>query len=71
MLKSKHLVVAKCKHRNNCYNYEIGDCRGCNIWNYLYNEKAVIEWCKKHNEDISMFTLKIHKELEEEGGGEE
>lgn len=64
MLKSKHSVVAKCKHRNNCYNYVIGDCRGCNIWNYLYNEKAVIEWCKKHNEDISMFTLKIHKELE-------
>lgn len=64
MSELKPLVVTKCKQRNNCFNYEIGDCKRCNIWNYLYNEEAVIEWCGKHNIDISMFTQKMHEELE-------
>lgn len=57
-------LVAKCKHRNSCYNYKNGDCRGCNVWNYLYDKEALIEWCEKHNENILTFTLKMHKELD-------
>ena len=60
----KPLTVDKCKHRNNCYDYKEGNCQGCNIWNYLYDEKAIIDWCKKQNKDISMFTLEMHRELE-------
>ena len=64
MDNSKPLTVDKCKRRNDCYNYKKGDCQGCNIWNYLYDEKAIIDWCKKQNKDISMFTLEMHRELE-------
>ena len=45
----KPLTVDKCKHRKNCYSYKRGDCQGCNIWNYLYDEKAIIDWCRKQN----------------------
>lgn len=64
MDNTKPLTVDKCKHRSNCYSYKKGDCVGCNIWNYLYDGKAVIEWCRKQNKDISMFTLEMHRELE-------
>lgn len=67
MAEKKPLTVDKCRHRRDCYSYKKGDCVGCNIWNYLYDEKAVIEYCRKHNKDISMFTLEMHRELE---GGE-
>ena len=64
MDNAKPLIVDKCKHRNDCYSYKKGGCQGCNIWNYLYDAKAVIDWCRKHNTDISMFTLEMHRELE-------
>lgn len=64
MDNAKPLTVDKCKHRNNCYSYKKGTCQGCNIWNYLYDEKAMIDWCRKQNKDISMFTLEMHRELE-------
>ena len=60
----KPLIVDRCKRRKNCYSYSVGNCQGCNIWNYLYDEQAVIEWCKKQNKDVSIFTLEMHKELE-------
>ena len=27
-------------------------------------KKTIIDWCKKQNKDISMFTLEMHRELE-------
>ena len=64
MDNAKPLTVNKCKHRKNCYDYNRGSCQGCNIWNYLYDGLGVIDWCRKHNKDVSMFTLHMHRELE-------
>ena len=66
MIKNlKPLTVDKCSHKNKCYDYHKGNCQGCNIWNYLYNSEALIDWCNKHNEDIALFTMKMHYELED------
>lgn len=54
--------VEICKHFETCESGKTS-CVGCNIWNYLYDAKALISWCKKHHEDIALFTMKMHKEL--------
>jgi hypothetical protein len=47
MAEKKPLTVEKCRRKGDCYSYKKGDCVGCNIWNYLYDEKAVIEYCRR------------------------
>lgn len=61
----KPLTVDRCSHRDGCYNYRHGNCQGCNIWNYLYDSDALIDWCNKHGEDVQLFTMRMHKELED------
>jgi hypothetical protein len=66
MIKNlKPLTVDKCLHKNKCYDYHKGNCQGCNIWNYLYDSNALIEWCNKHGEDVALFTMKMHYKLED------
>ena len=62
----KPLTVDRCSHKNSCYNYHKGNCQGCNIWNYLYNSDALIDWCGKQGENIELFSMKMHHELEQE-----
>lgn len=66
MIKNlKPLTVDKCLRKNKCYDYHKGNCQGCNIWNYLYDSEALIDWCNKHSEDVALFTMKMHYELED------
>lgn len=44
IMNLKPLTVDKCKHRNECYDYKRGSRQGCNVWNYLYDAQAVIDW---------------------------
>ena len=40
-------------------------CRGCNVWNYLYDIKALQKWCKEYDKDFILFTMEMHRMLEE------
>ncbi len=54
--------VEECKHFNTCEKGFNG-CVGCNVWNYLYDTQALIDWCKKQNlrmQDVSMW---LHRQL--------
>ena len=61
----KPMFVSRCKEFEVCESAKNGGCRGCNIWNYLYDIKALREWCKEHNKDFVLFTMKMHKKLKE------
>lgn len=61
----KPLIVDKCLRRNDCYEYHKGNCQGCNIWKYLYDSDALIDYCNKHDKDVEMFKMKMYYELEQ------
>lgn len=61
----KPVLVKRCKDFETCESRKHYCCKGCNIWNYLYDIKALQEWCKEHNEDFMQFTMKMHKMLKE------
>jgi hypothetical protein len=62
----KPYQVKRCIHFNSCESGKLGGCRGCNIWNYLYDINALRKWCQKHNKDFTLMTMDIHKQLKEE-----
>lgn len=55
--------VERCKRLDTCYNGKHRDCVGCNVWNYLYDIKALQKWCKQHGKDFMLFTMEMQKEL--------
>ena len=61
----KPVLLKRCKDFESCESVKQKGCKGCNIWNYLYDIKALQEWCKEHDEDFVQFTMKIHKMLKE------
>jgi hypothetical protein len=61
----KPVFVKRCKDFETCESRKYYCCKGCNIWNYLYDTKALQKWCKEHNEDFMQFTMKMHKMLKE------
>ncbi len=61
----KPVFVKRCKDFETCESRKHYCCKGCNIWNYLYDIKALHKWCKEHNEDFMQYTMKMHKMLKE------
>lgn len=61
----KPLLIKRCKEFEVCESVKQKGCKGCNVWNYLYNIKALKKWCKENNKDFMQFTMKMHKMLKE------
>lgn len=63
--REKPMLVSRCEEFEVCESVKQRGCKGCNVWNYLYDIKALQEWCKEHNKDFMQFTMKMHKMLKE------
>lgn len=61
----KPVFVSRCKKFEVCKSAKNEGCRGCNVWNYLYDIRALQKWCKEHNKDFVLFTMEIHRKLKE------
>jgi hypothetical protein len=57
--------VKRCKAFETCESRIYGNCKGCNVWNYLYDIKALQKWCKEHDKDFPSFTMEMHRKLKE------
>lgn len=62
----KPMLVRRCKEFEVCENAKHKGCKGCNVWNYLYDIKALRKWCKEHGKDFMLFTMEMHRNLKEE-----
>lgn len=62
----KPYLVKKCKKFGECESARLGGCRGCNVWNYLYDITALQEWCKEQNIDFMVFTMQMQRMLKQE-----
>ena len=59
----KPMFVSRCKEIEVCESVKNKGCRGCNVWNYLYDIKALQKWCKEHNKDFIQYTMEMHRML--------
>ena len=57
--------VENCKYVETCESAK-SSCIGCNVWNYLYNTKALHKWCRENGKDFMLFTMEMHKMLNRE-----
>ena len=62
----KPMFISRCKKFEVCKNVKNGGCRGCNVWNCLYDIKTLQKWCKEHDKDFILFTMEMHRMLKEE-----
>lgn len=62
----KPVFLKKCKDFESCESAKHHGCKGCNVWNYLYDIKALQEWCNEHGKDFMQFTMTMHKKLKED-----
>lgn len=62
----KPYLLEKCKRFGDCESSKLGGCRGCNVWNYLYDIDALKDWCEKQGVDFMLMTMKMQKQLIEE-----
>lgn len=62
-MSEKSIFVKRCKEFEVCENGQNHCCVGCNIWNYLYDIKALQKWCKEHNRDFMLFTMEMQRYL--------
>ena len=61
----KPMFLSRCKKFEVCESAKNGGCIGCNVWNYLYDIKALQKWCKEHNKDFMQYTMEIHRKVKE------
>jgi hypothetical protein len=61
-MKMKPNQVTNCRRFGTCDSGKIS-CVGCNIWNYLYDENALISWCEKQHQDVALFTINMQQEV--------
>ena len=61
----KPMFVSRCKKFEVCKSAKNGGCRGCNVWNCLYDIKTLQKWCKEHDKDFILFTMEMHRMLKE------
>jgi hypothetical protein len=62
----KPVFVKRCKDFEDCESRKHYCCKGCNIWNYLYDIKELQKWCKEHGKDFMLFTMDMQKKLKQE-----
>ena len=60
--RSKPYLLESCKDFKTCGKGRNG-CRGCNVWNYVYDIEALKKWCKKQGKDFMLFTMEMQKRL--------
>lgn len=61
----KPVLLKRCKDFESCESAKHHGCKGCNVWNYLYDIKALQKWCKEHDKDFMQFTMEMHRKLKE------
>jgi hypothetical protein len=61
----KPVLVRRCKEFEVCESVKQKGCKGCNVWNYLYDIKALQKWCKEHGKDFMQYTMVMHRMLKE------
>ena len=61
----KPVLVRRCKEFEVCESVKHKGCKGCNVWNYLYDIKALQKWCKEHDKDFVPYTMEMHRKLKE------
>ena len=59
----KPMFISRCKAFEVCKRVKNKGCSGCNVWNYLYDIKALQNWCKEHDKDFILFTMEMEKEI--------
>ena len=59
----KPMFISRCKEFEVCKRVKNKGCSGCNVWNYLYDIKALQNWCKEHDKDFILFTMEMEKEI--------
>ena len=59
----KPYKLERCKRFGYCESGRLGGCRGCNVWNYLYDIDALKDWCEKQGEDFMLMTMRMQKQL--------
>lgn len=59
----KPALLKRCKEFESCESAKHHGCKGCNVWNYLYDIKALQKWCKEQNKDFMLFTMDMQKML--------
>lgn len=61
----KPMFVSRCKEFEVCERVKNKGCSGCNVWNYLYDIKALQKWCEEHNKDFMQYTMEMHRKVKE------
>ena len=61
----KPVFLKRCKAFESCESAKYHGCKGCNVWNYLYDINALQKWCKENNKDFMQFTMEMHKMLKD------
>ena len=63
----KPKYVENCKNLSYCKEHistvRENGCKGCNIWNYLYDGKAFSEYCNKNDKNIFKEMWEIERTL--------
>ena len=57
------MQLETCKHLNHCNNGENNSCEGCNVYNMLYNENALIDWCKQQKVSVVKTIIDLHRDI--------
>lgn len=50
----KPMFISRCEEFKVCERVKKKGCRGCNIWNCLYDIKALQKWCKEHEKETDL-----------------
>ena len=63
----KPKYVENCKDISYCKEHistvRENGCKGCNVWNYLYDGKALYEYCNKNDKNIFKEMWEIERTL--------
>lgn len=59
----KPIFVSRCEKFEVCESAKNKGCRYCNVWNYLYDIKALQKWCKEYGKDFMLFTMEMQRHL--------
>ena len=65
------MIEERCKAKSKCYSGTDGRCEGCNVWNIHNNMPALIDWCAKHNENVTEMVERLKKDYFYGDGEEE
>ena len=65
MSEEKPKYVENCKNLSHCKKVsktvQEKGCVGCNVWNYLYDGKALYEYCKATGKNALEFSWEIDR----------